>query len=205
VEHRVERTGDQVGAVVEDFELDVGRQGPANLLELLLGRGDDAAAVFAADHHHHAGHRLAAAVASHGTLPGQRADSHAADVTDQDRHAPGWAADDHSRDVVDAAEQRLATDESLLAVLDDVAAAGARVVAVEGREHLAERDAVRRHAIGVDLDLIALRKAAVAVDVGHSRHRPHHRSHVPLQDAAEVHQASLRPAELELENLAECG
>jgi len=203
VEHRVERARDQVGAVVQDLQIDAGGQRAANLLQLLLGGGHHAAAVFTADHHHHAGDDLPAAVAGGGPLPHEWRDLHGADVADQHRHAPRGAANDHLLDVFDIAEQRLAADEPLLAILHDVAAARARVVAFEGGEHLAERDAVRRHPIGVDLHLVALGEAAVAVDVGDARHGPHHRRDVPLEDAAELHRAHALAPQFELQDLPE--
>ena len=161
MEHGVERAGDEIGAVVENLEIDARGQRAADFLELLLGRGDDAAAVLTTDHHHHARHDLTAAVAAGDPLTHERRDRHAADVADEHRHATGRAAHDHFLDVIDRLQQRFAANEPLLAVLDDVAAAGAGVVALERLEHLGERDAVRRHPVGVDLHLVALGEAAV--------------------------------------------
>jgi hypothetical protein len=203
VEHRVERPADQVAAVVDDLQFDAGRKRAADLAQLLFGGGHDPPAVLAADHHHHPGHHLAAAVAGRRPLPHERGHGHGADVSDEHRHAPRRAADDDLLDVGHALEQRLAADEPLLAMLDDIAAAGAGVVALQRPEHLAEGDAMGRHPVGIDLHLVALGEAAVAVDVGDAGHGPHRRRDVPLEDAAQVHQAPPLPADLELEDLAE--
>ena len=203
MEHGVERAGDQIRAVVEDLEIHTLRERGADLLELLLGRGHHPAAVLPANHHHHPRHDFPTTPPGRSPLTDQRGDRRGADVADQDRHAACRTADDHPLDVVDATEQRLAADEPLLAVLDDVAATGARVVAIERLQHLAQRDAVRRHPVGVHLHLVALGIAAVAVDIGDARNGPHHGGDVPLQDAAEVHQASPWPLDLKLQNLTE--
>ena len=203
MEHGVECPRDQLRAVIDDVDLDPRRQRPPDLLELLLRCPDDAAAVFPPDHHHHPRHHLATAAARHRPLPGQGPDGDAADVADQHRHAPRRAADDDLLDVGDALEEGLATDEPLLAVLDDVAPAGALVVAFEGREHLPERHCLGAHPVGVDLDLVALGKAAVGVDVGDPRDLAHRRTDVPFEDAAQLHEIVAGASNLELEDLPE--
>ena len=203
VEHGVERPGDQVRPVVENVEFDPGGQGRADRVQPLLRRRHHPPAVFTADHHHHSCDHLAAAVPRGGALPHQGRDQDIADVADEHGDAPGRTPYDHLLDGVGVRQQGLPADEPLLAVFDDVAAAGADVVAFEGRQHLAQRDSLRRHPVGVDADLVALRVAAMAVDIGHARHLPHRRCDLPFQQAAEIHQVLPRPLHLELENLAE--
>ena len=205
VEHGVERPGDQFRAVVDDVDLDSGRQRSPDLLELCLGRPDDAPAVLATDHHHHPRHHFAAAATRHGPLARQRPDRNAADVANEHGHAPRGAAHHHLLDVGDALEERLAADEPLLAVLDDVAAARALVVALKRSQNLPEGHRLGTHPVGIDLNLVALGKAAVGVDVGDPGYLAHRRSDVPLEDAAELHEIMPRAADLELEDLAERG
>ena len=203
MEHGIERPGDQVRPVVENVEFDPWGECAADHVQPLLGRRHHPLAVFTADHHHHAGDHLAASVPRGGALPHQGRDHDIADVADEHRDASGRTAHHHLLDGVGVWQQGLPADKPLLTVFDDVAAAGADVVAFEGRQHLTQSDPLRRHPVGIDANLVTLRVAAVAVDVGHPRHLPHRRRDLPFQQAAEVHEALSRPLHLELENLAE--
>ena len=203
MEHRVERAGDELGAVVENLKRYARGKCGLQGVQTLLGCVDNAAAVLPAHHHHHAGDHFAAAIACGRALPGQRRDGHLGDVADQHRHAPGGAAHHDLLDILQTAEQRTAPDEPLLAVGDDVPAAGAVVVAFQRRQHLTQRNFLCAEAIGVDPHLVALGIAPMAVDIGDAGHLAHGGGNIPLQHAAQIHQILPRAPHLKLQNLAQ--
>jgi len=62
------------------------------------------------------------------------------DVANQQRCAIGFAANDNLFDIFDILNERLSSKKSLLVVMNDITAAGGRVVGLEGVEDLGERE-----------------------------------------------------------------
>ena len=107
-------------------------------------------------------------------------------------------------DVFDTAQQRLAADEALLAVMDNIAAARCRIVVFQCAKEIGERDAKTGQPVRIGLDLERLIEATVRVDLGDTRHLAHARRDLPFEDRAQLHRRQVLGAHLELQNFAEC-
>ena len=105
-------------------------------------------------------------------------------------------------------KHRFAANESLLALMHDIAAAGVGVVACKA-SITSSRPTRVRHAIGIELDLERFVEAADGVDLGDARHLPQLRGDVPFQQRAQLHRCALplaggrQRADLELQDFAE--
>src|SRR5581483_6568168 len=146
------------------------RQIVAHLDQLLLDPVDHRARVLPDQHHHHAGHGFALTVAGYRALAHARREGDLAEVAHVHRHAV-VTADHDVLDVGQAADQARAADDLLLAAVNQVAAAGARVVALERAEDVVEPEPVGDQRARPELDLVGLQLAAVAVDLDHAGHR----------------------------------
>ena len=204
MEHGIKRTSDQLGAIVEDFQLDPGRERAADGCQLLLGSLDHATAVLAADHHHHAGDHLTSLVPRGSPLPHERRNRHIANHANQHRHPTRRAPHNDLPDILDASEERLPPNKTLLPILHDIATASAIIVAIQCPQHLAERYPLRGNPVGIYLHGIALRKASVTIDIRYARDFPHGRRDLPLQQTAKIHQALPRSLHLKLQNFPQC-
>src|SRR5205823_1377748 len=89
----VQRALNQVGPVVENFQLDVRGQRFLDLGDALFDSLYDRAAVFAQQHHDDGGHDLAAAIAGGGALASKWGDDDLSYIANESRQIAGAAAD----------------------------------------------------------------------------------------------------------------
>ncbi len=99
-------------------------------------------------------------------MPCERRDGDTGHVANQDRRAIAFAPEHDPLDVLHTLQEGDAADEPLLAIVDDVAAAGCFVVAFDAAEDVIERKAVAGEPVGIGADFKRLVKAAVGVDLG---------------------------------------
>ncbi len=90
--------------------------------------------------------------------------------------------------------------------MDDVAAAGQRVVFFQAAKHFVERQPVARQPVGVGAHFVGFVEPAVRVDLGDAAHFTQLRSDIPIEDRPQLHRREAFVAtHLELQNLAERG
>ncbi|EAU66886.1 hypothetical protein STIAU_3193 [Stigmatella aurantiaca DW4/3-1] len=201
--HRLEGLPHQLRAVIERVDRHPRRQGGADALHGLLHMVDDGAGVLPDAHHHDAGDRLAASVACDGPLAHERGVLHLGDVPHVDGDALGGGGDDDVADVLQRLDQPLSPDEHLLRPPGDVGPARVGVVALQGLEDLLERQAIGRHARGIELHLVGFQLAAEGVHFHHPWHRAQPGDELPLQYLPQLHGALALAADLELVNFSE--
>lgn len=112
-------------------------------------------------------------------------------------------ADDDIFDVFDAGEEGLAADEALFSVMDDVAAAGGAVVALDGFEEFFEGDLKGGQLVGVGADFEGFVEAAVGVDFSDARDLSHEGDDPPFEKGTEFHGGVAFAADFELEDFPE--
>ena len=169
VAERRDRPLDQARAVVDRHDLDPGREGRTELLDLLLHAADDVQRVLAIAHHDDAGHGLSVAVQIGGAAADLGAHAHAGDVLHEDRSAAFARADDDAVDVLAVLEIAAAPDEILALRHLDHAAAHVAVRAPHGRGHVGDRQSEATESDRVDGDLVLLLEAAHRGDLGDAR------------------------------------
>ncbi len=184
----VDRTLDQLGAIIDRHDLGPGRQARGDLGDLGLDVGDHVECVLAEARHDDAGGHLALAVQLGDAAPlgGHQLD--AGDVAHPHRRAALGL--EHDVGDVLLALQVAATPHHVFLLGElhhppaDVAVGGA-----DGLRDCIERDAVAGQAQRIDGDLVLAHEAADAGDFGHALRLGELVAHVPVLQAAGVGQA----------------
>jgi len=200
---------DQIAAVVEGIEADARGEGLVELLEAADDAFGDGAAVGALEHHDDAEDGFAAAVAGGGALAEFAAQADAAERAEQDGRA-GVGGDGDVFEVGEGGDEADAAEETLLAAALEVAAADVLVIAFEGLDDVADRDAVGDEEGRVEEDLVLFLETAVGVDLDDAFELAEAGFDEPVEERAELHGAVLfaglgRGLEGELDDFAEAG
>src|SRR5205823_1675301 len=119
----VDRSVDEIRAIVGADDLHPGREGSLHLVELSLYALDDLEGILSVPHHDDAANRLAVAVELDEPAPEVGTEMNATDVADQDRRAAAIRPDGDLFDVLDRAHVAPTADEVFGPVeLDETAA-----------------------------------------------------------------------------------
>ena len=181
-----------------------GGQGRLRLLDGGLHPRHHVLGVLALQHDDHAGDGLALGVAGDRTLARLGADDHVGHVAHVDRR-PVVGLQHDPLDVGDVPQQPHAAQVGLLPALDEHAAAGVAVGALQRLGDLPDGEAVLHEPLRANEHLVLLHLAAEAVHLVHAGDRLEERRHDPVLDGAQVHRGEALALQRVLEDLAEAG
>ena len=198
-----DRSPDERRAIVDDFQPHAVGQRRRDLVEPRLDPLDDAPRVFADEHHHQTGNGLAAGVARDGSLPREFADAHLGQIANEQRRPVLLPVNDDVLDVRRAGEHGLPANESLLVVVHRIAAAGGRIIRLNRRRNVLQRQRMARQAFRLGPHLEAFVVAPVGVDLGHAANFPQLRRDVPFQHRAQFRGGVAVAAHFKLQHLAQ--
>ena len=202
--HRLDDVVHQLGTVIEHRRLDVSRKEGADLIELRLEAGRHRVRVLAHEHEAEPEHGLALPIGSHRAVADLMTDPHGPDVV----HGDGDAILRSDHDAPDFRDGGDATD-----TLDqrdgsgpfDDAATDVEVARADLLQHLAEGQAMRDHALRVDLDLVLLFVASPGIDLGDAGHSAKGRLDNPVLNGARGGEVVAERADPVVEDLTEAG
>jgi hypothetical protein len=184
----VDRTVDQLGAVVNLDDLHARGQARAQLVDALLDRIDHRARVLAVAHHHDAADRLALAVelgdadATDWSLADLR------DIAQQQRRALGHDAGRHLPQILETADQADAAEQIVGLGQLQARAALLRVRAAQRGQQLLQRESVVLQLERIDHRLEPLHEAADRGHLGHTGHALQFEAQQPVLQAAQLGQ-----------------
>ena len=187
----VDRPEDQLRPVIDRLDRDAFRQALADLVDLGLHVLDDIQGVLAEALQRDAADGFAFAVELGDAAPLVRAQLDPGDVLQQHRRAVLGPERDLLQ-VLDALEVAMATDDVFGFGHLDRAAADVHVAGANGVTDLRERDAVGAQALRIDDDLVLLREAADAGDLGHAGRLGDLVAGEPVLDRAQLGERFLR-------------
>ena len=204
MQHRANRDGDELAAIVERHHLHARRQAAVGVerIDRRMHAADDVHRPFELLHEDDAEDHVGLVVAPRDPQPRRVADLNSRDVRQQDRHAV--ALREHRLlDIADRSDYADAAHVHGLLPERDRAAADVGVAHRKCADDLRQRQPVGHHLVEVDLGLILLGLAAERRDVGNARHDAQAPLHDPVFDGLELQQIHVgRPDELEAHDLA---
>src|SRR5690606_16241681 len=124
------------GAVVERLDCHTWGQCLSDRIEAFVDRLGDLAGVGSHQHHHDPRHGLASPVTGHRTLADHGCKTDLCHLTDADGNAAVSRRNDNVPKIVETLNEAFTTNQTLLAVVDDVAAAGILIIELQGLEDI---------------------------------------------------------------------
>ena len=191
---RIDGLLDQGRAVVDRHDLHAVRQCRLHLGNPRLDPLDHAQRVLAVTHHHHAADREPLAVEFGGAALHRRAELNLGHVRDPHRLAALAGAQHDVFQVLLRAHVAAAAHELLVAGDLQHPAADVVVRAAHRLDHLLQRDAIRRQAVRVQVDLVFLLVAAHRGDLGHALDRLQRVAQVEVLQAAQLGEVGVAAA-----------
>jgi hypothetical protein len=168
---RVNRVIDELRAVVKRLDERAWWKRALERRELGLHRVCHGARVLAHEHHGDSDRDFAVPVTRGRAAPQPSAESHVTHGRHSHGHALRGRADDDVADVVRVLHQAFASDDEVLFVVLDVAAAGVGVRLLHRIRDLRDRDPGREEPLRIQHDLVLAVFSSEGVDLDHTRHR----------------------------------
>ena len=172
-EHGMRCHIDQVGAVIDLFDMDAGGQNVAriDLVDLGLDRFQRRQTGLAAPHQDDALDDVIVVILPYDAKARLIADLNRGDILDLDGLAGSGAGNQRVADVVHRVDEANAAHHRRLRPKIDRLPADIAIGIVQRRQHLAQRQAIGNQLALIDRHLIGLALARPAIDIDHARHR----------------------------------
>ncbi len=198
----IDRSVNQLGAVVSDLELHARRKGCGELRDLRLRRLDDGENVLARSDDHDAADGLSLAVPIDDATAHLRPEMNRRDIGEIDgRACRDTRTDRDPPQVIQVLDVAPASHHVFAAGPLDHAPTDVAVGLLHGGQHIVESDSIRGELGRIDLDLVLLLESADRGDLGHARYRAEPVGEVPVLKRPQVRQRM--PACLVHENVLE--
>src|ERR1700688_1888421 len=187
---RLDRCGDQAGAVVAGNDFDPGGQGLLDFGDLALDAVDYVERILAVAHHDYSAHDFSVAVEIGDAFTQVGSQAHDAEVADQNRRAV-VVADRNLFEVGHRADVSQASNKVACARHFEHPAADLVVALADLVDHVPKRDFQREHPVRIEPNLILLDEPADRGDLCTARFGPQSVAHFPVLQASQIRGAEL--------------